>query len=267
MSPFARVEPWDAVAGGYAAEVDWVMGPFSRRAAELAALSPDAEVVDVAAGPGTLALQIAPRVASVHAIDFSERMVDALRSAARARGLTNVHATVGDGQALPYEVARFTAAFSMFGLMFFPDRSRGFAELRRVLRPGGVAVVSSWAPFDRSPLMELMFGALAAADSDWRAPQYDPSSLENYDTFVSELRAAGFADVRVEPHTEVLPPMEADALWARMVRSSAPLVMLRRSLGEEVWAAHEARALAYLRERVPGTTLSTTSYFGLGRAA
>ena len=34
----------------------------------------------------------------------------------------------------------------MFGLMFFPDRAKGFAELFRVLRPGATAVVSSWAP-------------------------------------------------------------------------------------------------------------------------
>lgn len=52
---------------------------------------------------------------------------------------------MADGQALPFDDNIFDGAFSLAGLIFFPDRAAGFRELRRVLRPGRRAVVSSIA--------------------------------------------------------------------------------------------------------------------------
>jgi len=163
--------PWDLVSLGYAAEAQAVMLPFSRDAIDLVDPKPSARVLDVAAGSGMLALEIARRVARVDAVDFSNEMLARLEEGRQASGLTNVHARWADGQALPFENATFDAAFSMFGLMFFPDRKQGFAELYRVLKPGARAAVSSWAPIEQSPLMTLMFGALRAADPSRSPPR------------------------------------------------------------------------------------------------
>jgi SAM-dependent methyltransferase len=266
MSAFASAEPWNLVADGYGDEVAWLMGPFSERAAELAALDDRSDVVDVACGPGTTALAIAPRVKSVRGIDFSEAMVARMRREIEARGLRNATAQVGDGQALPFDDASFDAAFSMFGLMFFPDRARGFRELHRVLRPGGRAVVSSWAPFDRSPLMQAMFGSLQAADPSVPQPKPDPTSLENPEVFESELRAAGFVDVKIHTHEQAITVEDADALWSRMVRSSAPIAMMRRRVGDTEWSKRETIARAWLRERITApTTLATTAFLAAAR--
>jgi ubiquinone/menaquinone biosynthesis C-methylase UbiE len=264
-SPFAAPEPWDLVATGYAAEAAWVMAPFSRRAVELAGPSNTADVIDVAAGPGTLSLELAPRVRSVTALDFSEPMLAELRTRAAAAGLTNLRAVQGDGQNLPFEDASFDSGFSMFGLMFFPDRVRGFRELYRVLRPGSRAVVSSWAAIDRSPLMTLMFGALRAADPTRPAPVYDPGSYENPERIAEDMRAGGFADVRVVPHEEKLPVANADEFWERLCRGSAPLVMMRKRVGEGAWAEHGAKARAYLATEIPGpTVLGSTALLAVG---
>lgn len=243
------------------------MLPFSLRALELAELGASARVLDVAAGPGTLALAIAPRVASVTAVDFASAMVAALRAEATARGLTNLRALEADGQALPLPDASFDVAFSMFGWMFFPDRARGLAELQRVLVPGGRLVVSSWAPLSHSPLMSAMFGALRAADPEWPAPVYNPQSLENPEWLAGELRAAGLADVNVHEHTASVSFSSVAELWRRMVRSSAPLVMLRKRLDEAVWVERSALAQAYLTREL-GTTppaLTTTAWLGVAR--
>jgi ubiquinone/menaquinone biosynthesis C-methylase UbiE len=164
MNPLATPDAWNLVAAGYAAEIEHVMRPISRAVIALAdARAPGivdrARLLDVACGPGTLALELSPRATQVQALDFSPAMLEQLRAEMRRRAVTNIVPVHGDGMALPYGDERFAAAFSVFGLMFFPDRSQGFAELHRVLRPGGVAIVTSWAPIDLSPLMTLSFAA------------------------------------------------------------------------------------------------------------
>lgn len=265
-SPFSVAEPWDLVAEGYAAEASAVMAPFSLRALELTQLSPDAQVIDVAAGPGTLVLEAARRVASVTAVDFSAQMNERLRGLAAQRGLTNLRVLEADGQALPLPDASFDAGFSMFGWMFFPDRARGLAELYRVLRPGADLVVSSWAPLSRAPLMAAMFGALRAADETFVTPAYNPDSLENPERLASELRAGQFKDVAVHEHTVALQFEDSDALWLRMTRSSAPLVSLRKRLGEAVWTTRSELARAYLAHELGkgAVSLSTTAWLGQG---
>jgi SAM-dependent methyltransferase len=195
-------------------------------------------------------------------------MIAELGRALAERKLENVRASVGDGQALGFADASFDAAFSMFGLMFFPDRAKGFSELFRVLVPGGVAVVSSWAPVEESSLMTLMFGAIRAADPSRPAPQKDLLSLENAELFAQELRTAGFSEVRVAAHEHQFPlTASADELWERMAKSSAPLVLMRRRMGEEQWSKQAEIARAHLRERLAGppVPLTTKAYLGFGR--
>jgi SAM-dependent methyltransferase len=193
-------------------------------------------------------------------------MLEHLGRNRRALGLENVHAQVADGQALPFADGQFDAAFSMFGLMFFPDREKGFAELHRVLAPGGVAVVSSWAPVDRSPLMTLMFGALCAADPSRSAPQPNWLSLENPEVFERELTAAGFRDVSVRPYTHAVAVESAEQFWDVITRSSAPLVLLEKRLGPAEWQRQSQLALAFLRERIKEpSSFGTTAHLGFGR--
>jgi ubiquinone/menaquinone biosynthesis C-methylase UbiE len=266
-------EPWDLVAEGYSAEVDLIMRPVSlealRRVAQKSpqAISAQAKVVDVAAGPGTLTFELAQRVAEVDALDFSENMLSELRHGLLQRNIANVRAVQGDGMALPYPDASFDAGFSMFGLMFFPDRLKGFRELLRVLKPGGIATVSSWGPLDISPAVDLMFGALRAADPNMPPPQRNLFSLENAELFEEELKKAGFVDVTVEPYEQLVKIDTANDYWYLMTKSTAPCVMMRRRLGEEEWLRRSELARAYLEKAFPEARerLFTTAYLGFGR--
>ncbi|HEY3256566.1 MAG TPA: methyltransferase domain-containing protein [Polyangiaceae bacterium] len=265
LSPMSAPEPWQLVAEGYAAEASLVMAPFSRRAVELLAPAPSARVLDVAAGPGTLAIPLAPRVRELVALDFSERMVAELERAASAAGLTNLRAIVGDGQHLPFADAEFDAGFSIFGLMFFPDRARGFAELARVLKPGSGAVVSAWAPVQDSSLMRAMFGALAAADPTFVVPVRNDAGLENPEVLAAEMRAGGFERVRIEPMTVTIRSESAEGLWQRMARSSAPLVLMRHRLGVAEWQRREPIVLAFLSQALAREPeLATTAWLAVG---
>lgn len=242
-----------------------MMLPFSKRALDLAQPSTNARVLDIAAGSGLLSFEVAPRVARVDAVDFSDKMLAEFERRRELTDVRNVFAQKADGQQLPFEDNSFDAGFSMFGLMFFPDRLRGFRELCRVLRPGCPAVVSSWAPVDQSPLMQLMFGALRAADPERAAPKPNLLNLENPDLFRDEMLEAGFRDVCVEPFTYAVPIESAEAYWDATIRASAPLVLLKERLGPDEWARQERLAKDYVASVVRGPcALETTAYLGFG---
>src|SRR4051794_33064494 len=110
--------------------------PFLLRAAQL---TPGKCVLDVATGTGIAAeaaLAVVGPEGSIVAADLSPEMVEKARQ--RLGKASNASVAVEDGQALSFP----DAVLCSLGLMFFPFPVRGLSEFRRVLRPGGRAVVS-----------------------------------------------------------------------------------------------------------------------------
>jgi ubiquinone/menaquinone biosynthesis C-methylase UbiE len=269
MSGLATVAPWNLVASGYSeASVEFFRG-FNDAALDMVAPGEGDRLLDVGCGPGTLALVAAGRVAAVDAIDFSENMVAILRQRATDAGLTNISPVLGDGQNLPYEDATFDAAFSMFGLMFFPDRAKGYGEIFRTLKPGGRACVSSWAPVKQSPLMQVMFGALRAINPDLPEPKTDIDSLENPDLLAAELAEAGFKGVEVHGVTRGVEFTSAAEFWDKMTKGSAPVLMMRKEMGEDAWCAKSEIAVEHVSRTVGAfpASLSSDAWFGVAAKA
>jgi SAM-dependent methyltransferase len=263
-SPLAAPLAWDLVAAGYAAESLAQFSKYAADALSMADVEKDEHVLDVAAGPGSLALQAALRAREVAAIDFAPEMLNELRMRMAERGLTNIRVRHGDGQALPYDDESFDAAFSMFGLIFFPDRRRGFSELFRVIRPGGRAVVASWQPMSRIPILVAVFEALAAELPD--LPFGDGKGpLSNPDDLRREMEAAGF-QVTIEERTHVAESSDITAFWASLRRSFAPLVLLENRMGERAFAPVADGIERRLRERASGTIrMAMPAWLALGR--
>ncbi|MEV0356060.1 class I SAM-dependent methyltransferase [Nocardia sp. NPDC050697] len=264
-SPLETAEVWDAVAVGYGEFAAAVMRPFAVLALEFAALTSESAVLDVAAGTGALSLPAAERAGRVAAVDISPGMLRLLADAAAAAGLHNIVTDVADARELPYADRSFDAAFSMFGLMFFPDRYRALGELHRVLRPGGTVVISNWAPVCESPLLTMLYEAFAEAVPELGEPQQDFLSLENPEVFQSELRTAGFHGVVIQRHSIVTRFADGAELWETMVRSSAALQLMRTLWGEELWAERSRRVREYLDRRYrPNQPLPAIALLGIG---
>ncbi|HVR60532.1 MAG TPA: class I SAM-dependent methyltransferase [Polyangia bacterium] len=265
MNPLATAEPWDLVAPAYTAEALPDFDVYARVAIDLAGLPPAARIADVAAGPGTVSLQAAARGARVSAIDISPAMLDELRRRASAAGLADrIEVHLGDAQKLPFDSAAYDAAFSLFGLMFFPDRHAGLLEMRRVLKAGGRVVISSWVPFV-GPFGELLKVARELVPGMPLGGGAPP--LGTVEEITAELGAAGFREVRVERVPHAVTAASFDAFWDSMQRTSAPVALLRKRLGER-WR----EAAPAIRERVRATlddgplTIGRGAFVGLGVA-
>jgi SAM-dependent methyltransferase len=221
---------------------------FCGDALRLAGVGPGSRVVDVACGPGNLSLAAARLGARVSALDFSAEMITILRQRAAAEGVTGVEEQVGDGMALPWPDAAFDAAFSLFGLIFFPDRARGLAELRRVLRPGGRAVISSWVPAAKVPVIADVWAVLGSELPDLPFSRARPVMAEPAEVRV-ELGAAGFAGVEVREVTHRLDVPSAVEYWRVLERSTPPMLAAREAVPAERWAELSACIAGRLESR------------------
>jgi ubiquinone/menaquinone biosynthesis C-methylase UbiE len=206
-------------------------------------------VLDVACGPGTLALRAAPAATRVDAVDFSAGMIERLRERAAREGHGNVHAAVMDAHALGFPDAQFDAAFCLFAFIFFPDRPRAFAELLRVLKPGGRALIATWGPIQRRPAMQIGFEAVAEALP--QLPRPAKGDLQETAECVREMSAAGFRDVEAHVFTGVARFESPEHYLDVMIRSGAPFALLRQKLGEDAWRSARERMLTAVQKRLP----------------
>ena len=122
--PDAAVESFAGVAN------PWTMGR----------LSPGERVLDLGSGAGTdslVAAQMVGEQGRVTGIDMTPEMLAKARAAATAMGVGNVEFLEGEAERLPFPDASFDAVVSNGVIDLIPDKDAVFAELFRVLTPGG----------------------------------------------------------------------------------------------------------------------------------
>lgn len=171
-------------------------------------------LLEVAAGTGAVTRQLAARLpdtVEITATDLSQPMIDHAAHVGTTRPVVWRQADV---MALPFDDNSFGAVVCQFGVMFFPDRSAGFAEMRRVLRPGGVLVFNVWDRIEENEFAHIVTDAVAEL-----FPEDPPVFMARiphgyFDMAVvqSDLEAAGFSR-----------PARFDTLEARSIAASAEI--------------------------------------------
>ena len=125
--------------------VPLIFEPYARDlAARLADVEPQ-DVLETAAGTGVLTRAIASTLsaqARIVATDLNQPMLD--HAAAREQAPGRIAWQQADALALPFEDQSFDAVACQFGAMFFPDKVLGYAQARRVLKPGGHFFFNVW---------------------------------------------------------------------------------------------------------------------------
>lgn len=194
-----------------------------------AAPGADDVVVDVGAGTGLLALELAPRVRQVWAIDISAGMAEYLRTKAASAGLDNVDVAVSSAVSLPLvdDSADLVVSNYCFHHLSDAGKEQALSEVRRVLRPGGrlvfgdmmfrlgggdtrdreVVATKVKAMLAKGPagVVRLAKNGVRYASGRWEHPA--PAGW-----WEAAMRRNGFTDV----HVEVL-EHEGGVAWARRV--------------------------------------------------
>jgi ArsR family transcriptional regulator len=114
----------------------------------------DWTVGDLGCGTGQVSTALAPFVQRVIAVDSSAAMLQAAKK--RLHGFDNVDLRRGELEALPVDDAKLDAATLMLVLHHVPEPQRALAEVARVLKPHGQAVIVDMLPHDRESYRQQM---------------------------------------------------------------------------------------------------------------
>jgi len=173
-----------------------LMGRFSRRLAraflDFTGTAPGERILDVGCGTGSMtdALAEPGTHAAIVGIDVSEPYV----AFARARTSDpRITFDVGDVVSLPYPVGHFDRAVSQLVLMFLPDPHSAIAEMRRVVRPGGVVAACVWDGYGGQPHLRMLWDTASALGFDRSRSLFRP--LNTAGELEAAWRLAGLADV------------------------------------------------------------------------
>lgn len=173
--------------------------PYAELLAERAKDLQPAAVLETAAGTGVVTGELARALpaARIIATDLNQAMLDVAASRVTA---PNVSFQQADALALPFEDSSFDLVVCQFGVMFYPDKVRGNAEARRVLRDGGHYLLAIWDRIERNELSQLAHETMQRQFPD-NPPMFmkrGPFSYYDRDAIEADLRAAGFASVNIE---------------------------------------------------------------------
>jgi SAM-dependent methyltransferase len=243
---------------------DQVLAPASAALIKAAVAKAGEHVIDIGCGCGATSIEIGQQVGasgSVLGIDISEQML------ARARQRTPMGAPVtfvdADATIYPFKPASADLLISRFGVMFFAEPVRAFANMRTAMRPGGRIVLVCWRapkfnPFFIAPLMAAYKHVPKLPDVAPDDP--GPFAFQSEERVRRILGEAGFADVSMTPHDMMLDLARGQGLEAAL-RASLEIGPAHRALIDQPDASRTA-AVAEIRSTLAAAQVGQTVPLG-----
>jgi ubiquinone/menaquinone biosynthesis C-methylase UbiE len=243
---------WDAMAPGWKKRRDWLLdntGLVNDWVVAHAEPQPGQTWLDVAGGPGDLALALSERVGGdgrVIYTDFAPDMVDVAR--ASGEGRANMEFRVLDAERMDLDDDSVDGVGCRYGYMLMADPAAALGETRRVLRDGGPLAFAVWSTPDRN-----LWAAIPAMTLVQRghAPPPDPSAPGIFAMGMPErirelVTGAGFADPEIEEIKFAFRYADDDDVWDALVSLAGPLARLVKELPDDERAATRTAILENL---------------------
>jgi SAM-dependent methyltransferase len=151
-------------------------------------------VLEIAAGTGVVTRQLAealPPAVSIVATDLNQAMLDQAAAEGTSRP---VEWRQADALHLPFPDEFFDVVVCQFGVMFFPDKVRAYAEARRVLRPGGQFIFNVWDRIDHNDFANTVTHAVGTLfpDDPPRFLARVPHGYHDLSVIAQDLARGGF---------------------------------------------------------------------------
>ncbi|CDZ70638.1 Putative methyltransferase, S-Adenosyl-L-methionine (SAM)-MTase protein [Neorhizobium galegae bv. orientalis] len=241
-----------------AAGYEQLMGRWSRRLApqliDFAGLQDGEKVLDVGCGTGSLtfALPKAANLSEIAAIDYSPVFVE---EAIRRNTDPRIRISQADACALPFADRYFDRAMALLVLHFVPEADKAVAEMRRVVRPGGVVAATVWDHLGGMPAMRMMWDTVSMLDDNARQmrshhffqPMMQPGEMK--DSFIRQ----GLVDVAEVSLMIRMDFQSFDDYWAPIAAGEGPLGKYVSSLEPALRAKTDAAVrAAYEADRQDG---------------
>jgi ubiquinone/menaquinone biosynthesis C-methylase UbiE len=181
--------------------VPMIFEPYARDLAQRIKSHAPRDILETAAGTGVVTGALAsvlPEAVSITATDLNEPMLAQAKT--HLAGKPQIKWQQADALALPFGDASFDTVACQFGVMFFPDRIKGYSEARRVLKPGGRFFFNVWNKIEENDFANVVHRALQQVFPN-EPPQFmarTPHGYHDAGRIRAELTEAGFSDVAIE---------------------------------------------------------------------
>ncbi len=180
--------------------VPLIFQPYAEDLAVRVAAARPQRILEIACGTGALTQAMAQRLdaASIVATDLNPAMLDL--AAERFSDDDRIACRQADALDLPFADESFDLVACQFGAMFFPDKPKGYAEARRVLRPGGRFLFNVWDTVAANDFTTVMLETLAEL-FPVDPPRFlarTPHGYHDLGTIELDIMAGGFARPAIE---------------------------------------------------------------------
>ncbi len=186
--------------------VPLIFKPYANELADRLAKLKPASILETAAGTGAVTRAMAaklPAEVRITATDLNQPMLD--RAMSKMPGEKRVTWQQADAQALPFKDQSFDAVVCQFGVMFFPDKAKGYTEARRVLKPGKTFLFDVWDRLSENAFVDVINECLAQVfpDNPTAFMARTPHGYYDVEQISRELKSAGFSAVNPETITHM----------------------------------------------------------------
>ena len=180
--------------------VPLIFQPYAEDLAARVVADRPRRILEIAAGTGALTQEMAGHLdgGSIVATDLNPAMLDI--AAARFSGDDRLVFPQADALDLPFPDGSFDVVACQFGAMFFPDKAKGYAQARRVLKPGGRFLFNVWDTVETNDFTRVMLDALAELfpDDPPRFLARTPHGYHDAGTIELDIMAGGFPRPEIE---------------------------------------------------------------------
>jgi SAM-dependent methyltransferase len=233
--------------------VPLIFQPYADDLAARFGVDPPARLLELAAGTGVVTRALAAGLderTAIVASDLNQAMLDHARAVGTSRDVEWLQA---DAMQLPFDDEAFDAVVCQFGVMFFPDKARAFAEVRRVLRPGGRFVFSVWDRIAENEFADVVTTALEGVfpDDPPRFLARTPHGYHDRALIERDLAAGGWGE-----------PARVETVAARSRAPSSSIPAVAYCQGTPLRSEIEARDKTRLAEATDVATAAMTKHFG-----